>query len=182
MNNKLIKVPILKTEFDYVYYKDSVKTKPVFIKGERDTVFENSVEYIPSDDYQVLLDQFEQLKQDLLSRNIYQDSLQIDSLGWVKVTDTLQKNAIIGRDYVTNLKIPEKIKIVKVDPVRQLYFGGSVHANSTIRYSGPFSTLGVGLLYKDKKDRMFGANVQWNGTTTTFGLSYYTKISLKPNR
>lgn len=170
------------TKINYVYYKDSIKVKPIFVKGQRDTVLESSIQYIPSEDYQILLDQFQALKEDLLSRNIYKDSIQLDSLGWVKITDTLQKNSIIGRELITNIKIPEKMKIVQAPPVRQLYIGGSVHANSTIRYSGPFSALGVGLLYKDKKDRMFGANVQWNGVTTTFGMSYYTKISLKPNK
>jgi len=179
------------TNVNYVYFKDSGKTKPLFIRGRRDTVFENSIEYVPSEDYSTLVKQFQELKEILLSRNIYRDSLHLDSLGWVKITDTVQKNNIIGRQYVNNIKIPERVRnittIVQAPQRRQLYLGASVFANPTVKNAQFFrnntttyiTNVNGSLLYKDRKDRMFGGGVQWDGKDINYGLSTYIKLSFR---
>jgi len=166
------------TQIRYVYYKDTVKTKPVFIKGGRDTVFENTVEYIPSENYNDLVQQFTELKQILLSRNIYLDSIHLDSLGWVKIADTVQKNELIGRTIVKDIKIPIKeltiTKIIEAEKRRALYLGGSI-----FYVKNPMTNISGGFMYKDKHDRLFGAQVQWDGKNINYGASGYLKLSFR---
>lgn len=180
------------TQIHYVYYRDSSRTKPVWIKGSRDTIFENTVEYIPSENYNDLVNQFTELKQILLSRNIYLDSIHLDSLGWVKVTDTVQKNALIGRNIVKDIKIPTKeitiVKTIEAEKRRALYLGGSMFV--TPFYYAPHNVFGGdvrstitnvsgGFMFKDKHDRLFGAQVQWDGKDVNYGLSGYLKLSFR---
>ena len=181
------------TQIHYVYYKDSGISKPIFIKGGRDTIFENSTEYIPSEDYNELVKQFKELKEILLSRNIYMDSLHLDSLGWVKITDTLQKNSIVGRSYVKNIRIPDRTRTITntiyLPKRRQIYVGVGAFFNPKLNnntifgnniYSGMTSLTG-GFLYKSKTDQIIGANAQWDGKQINYGLSTYLKIRLKKN-
>jgi hypothetical protein len=179
-------------QLNYIYYKDTSKSKPIYVKGGRDRILETRVEYMPSGDYNELVKQFQSLKETLLSKNIYIDSLMLDSLGWVKITDTLQRNAILGRVFEKNIRIPIKTvtitNTVQAPPRRQVYVGGSVYAT-------PFSTssnnvfgrntqsiitnVSGEMLYKDKQDRIFGAGVQWNGKDVNYGVSSYIKLSFK---
>jgi hypothetical protein len=163
-----------------VYYKDTIKTKPVWIKGGRDTIFENTVEYIPSENYNDLVQQFTELKQTLLSRNIYLDSIHLDSLGWVKITDTVQKNMLIGRNIVKDIKIPIKeltiTKTIEAQKRRALYLGGSI-----FYVKNPMTNISGGFMYKDKHDRLFGAQAQWDGKNINYGISGYLKLSFKKN-
>jgi hypothetical protein len=162
------------TYVHYVYYKDTTRTKPTLVQRIRDTLFESYVEYYPAEGYSELLEQFQALKQDLLSRNIYKDSLYLDSLGWVKITDTVQKNTLIGREVVKNIKIPEKTTYVINDVVvneRELYAGPSLILLSPTSFG-----LGGGILYKDLKNRIYGGNVFWDGRRFTYGVSYYTLL------
>lgn len=183
------------TQIHYVYYRDSTKSKPVFLRGRRDTVFENSIEYLPSEDYGELANQFQELKEVLLSRNVFLDSLYLDSLGWVKITDTVQKNAILARKYTKNIKIPTKTvtvtNVVEAPKRRQLYIGGSVFATPFAKLDNNMfgdntqtviSNINGGLMYKDRKDRMFGAQVQWDGRNINYGVSSYIKLSLRNNK
>jgi hypothetical protein len=169
------------TQIHYVYYKDTSRTKPVWIKGGRDTIFENTVEYVPSENYSDLVEQFTELKQILLSRNIYLDSIHLDSLGWVKVTDTVQKNTLVGRNVVRDIKIPVRettiVKTVEAPKKRDFYLGGSMFV--TPSYTSPFANVSSGFMYKDKQDRLFGAQVQWDGKKVNYGLSGYLKLSFR---
>lgn len=161
-------------------YKDTTRSKPVFIKGERDTILESSVQYLPSEDYNELYYQFNSLKESLLSKNIYKDSLKIDSLGYIKVVDTIQRNQIIGRSYITDLKIPEKtitiVNTVFPKPKRQLYIGGGVESDNT----AVIRQINAGLMYKNKQDQLYGL---YGGLNTSggwsVGIQSYWKIKLK---
>jgi hypothetical protein len=163
-----------------VYYKDTTKSKPTLVQRVRDTLFESYVEYYPAEGYSELLEQFQTLKQDLLSRNIYSDSLYLDSLGWVKVTDTVQKNMLIGRNVVKDIKIPIKeltiVKTIEAEKRRALYLGGSI-----FYVKNPMTNISGGFMYKDKHDRLFGAQVQWDGKNINYGASGYLKLSFKKN-
>lgn len=161
-------------------YKDTTRSKPIFIKGERDTILESSVQYLPSEDYNELYYQFNSLKESLLSKNIYKDSLKIDSLGYIKVVDTIQRNQIIGRSYITDLKIPEKtitiVNTVFPKPKRQLYIGGGVESDNT----AVIRQINAGLMYKNKQDQLYGiyGGLNTNGGWSV-GVQSYWKIKLK---
>lgn len=162
------------THVHYIYYKDTTRSKPTLIQRVRDTLLESSVEYYPQEGYSELLEQFKNLKQDLLSRNIYKDSIYLDSLGWVKITDTVQKNTLIGREFIKNIKIPEKTTFVINDVVvnkREFYIGPSLRLLSPTSFG-----VGGGIIYKDLKNRMYGGNVSWDGRRLTYGVSYYKPI------
>ena len=51
-----------------------------------------SEKYIPDPNYDKLVLQYQELVKLHLSKNIQKDSVQIDSIGFVKVTDTVQNN------------------------------------------------------------------------------------------
>jgi hypothetical protein len=161
-------------------YKDTTKSKPVFIKGERDTVLESSVYYLPSDNYDSLYVQYTTLKEQFLSKNIYADSVQIDTFGYVKVVDTLQKNQMVGRSFIKDLKIPEKTititNTIYPEPKRQLYIGGGVLGNT----DNIVGQIQAGLLLKNKKDQIFGLSTGINANgSVQYGVSSYWKIKLK---
>jgi hypothetical protein len=161
-------------------YKDTTKSKPVFIKGERDTVLESSVYYLPSDNYDSLYVQYTTLKEQFLSKNIYADSVQIDTFGYIKVVDTLQKNQMVGRSFIKDLKIPEKTititNTIYPEPKRQLYIGGGILGNT----DNIVGQIQAGLLLKNKKDQIFGLSTGINANgSVQYGVSSYWKIKLK---
>ena len=102
--------------------------------------------------------------------------MKLDSLGTVVIRDTVWLNKLYGkREYTKNYKIPFVTKTItkKEDPKRQLYVGGNAFMNNTI-------LLTPGLIYKDKKDRVFQANVGigFDGSIN-YGIGTYWKIKLK---
>lgn len=168
------------THIYYNYIKDSGQSKPIFIKGERDTVLEKSVEYVPSEDYGELVEQFEKLKQELLSKSIYKDSIQIDTFGTVTIKDTIQQNKIIGRSFINNLKIPIKETIitntVTQKPKNQFYIGGSLSGNK----DNYIHAIDLGILFKNKKDQIIGVKGGLDVTGNwNVGVQSYWKIKLR---
>ncbi len=155
---------------------DTIYAKPLIFKSGRDTILERTIEYIPSEDYGELVAQFEKLKQDLFTKNEYVDSFKVDSFGTVKVIDTIQRNKVLGRSYVSNLKLPVITNTIThyPKPKKQVYVGGGVMGNPTTLVNGAE----LGVLYKDKKDRMFGAGVQkqFDNSPISYQLSTYFKI------
>jgi hypothetical protein len=168
------------TKISYIYLKDTGRSVPIYIKGGRDTVLENTIEYIPSQDYDSLYIQFQNLKQDLLSKNIYKDSISVDTIGYVKITDTLQLNKISGRGFTSHLKIPEKTititNTIYPKPTRQLYVGGGIYTSQ----SNVIDQIQMSLLLKNKKDQMFGISggMDLKGEWM-IGVESYWKIKLK---
>jgi hypothetical protein len=161
-------------------YKDTTRSKPVFVKGERDTLLEYNVYYLPSKDYDSLYIQYTNLKEAFLSKNIYRDSVQIDTFGYVKVIDTIQKNQSLGRSFIKDLKIPEKTititNTIYPEPKRQLYIGGGIFGNE----NNVVGQVQAGLLLKNKKDQIFGLSTGINANgQVQYGVSSYWKIKLK---
>ena len=171
--------PIIIRDTTWIVKAGETITKPIFIKGERDTFLERSTEYLPDANYEGLLIQFNDLKEELLSRNYFKDSLKIDSLGWVKVQDTVQKNMITGRKWEYNIKYPEVTTTI-IHPsklTRQLYIGGEIGGNQF----KPIDNFGAGLLYKDRRDRIFGVGINktLDNQPLTYNLKSYWKIKFK---
>lgn len=148
----------------YVIRDTILNTKPVFIEGGRDTILEKSVEYMPSEDYKVLLGQFEDLKQTLLSKSIYKDKIKFDS-SEIDITDTIQKNAVVGRKIDFNLKYPvitNTITVTKMAPPKnKFYLGGELGGNKT----NLINQAEAAFLFKNKSERIYklGAQLDFNG-------------------
>jgi hypothetical protein len=161
------------------FYRDTTHTKPFLIKGERDTVLESSIQYYPSDNYSELYEQFNALKQSLLSKNIYQDSLKLDTFGYIKLIDTIQRNLIIGRSFIKNLNIPTKIVIVTntIYPPfkRQLFIGGGIEGSN----NELIKQINAGFMYKNRRDQLYGiyGGLNTNGEWSV-GVNSYWKIKL----
>jgi hypothetical protein len=168
------------TSIKYVYVKDSGHSKPIYIKGGRDTILENTIEYVPSEEYSDLLEQFNDLKIALLSKNIYKDEIPIDTFGNIKITDTIQRNMVVGRGWTTDIKVPEKTITITNNiypkPKRQLYIGGGIFLSQ----NEPVRQINIGLLLKNKKDQIYSvsAGIDLKGTPE-FGIHSYWKIKIK---
>jgi hypothetical protein len=168
----------IKIERDTVWHETSktvVREIVPQVGGDEGYIPPNEDKYVASDSYDSLLTKFNTLVKELTSRKFYRDSLQLDSIGYIVIKDTVQFNSLQKRSYDYSYKIPhitEKITITKYAPAKsQLYIGGGFGANN----------LQVGLLYKTKKDLMLGAYVspplQQDGLQ--YGFQTYWKIKLK---
>lgn len=146
-----------------------IQTIPVKIISEK---------YLPDPNYEKLVLQYQELVQLHLAKNIQKDSVQIDSIGFVKVTDTVQNNIIQNRKWEYNLKYPI-IKETIIQPpkkVNQLYVGGGLQGNQY----GIINSINAGLLYKNKKDQIYGLSVGINTNgQIVYGISSYWKIKFK---
>lgn len=131
--------------------------------------------YIPAGSYDSLLVKFDKLVKDLTARKFYKDSLQLDSIGYIVVKDTVQFNSLQKRSYDYKYRIPhvtETVTITKyAPPTRQLFIGAGVGK----------SNAQAGILYKTRKDLLFGAYIAppLQNTPLQFGVQAYWKIKLK---
>ena len=146
-----------------------IQTIPVKIISEK---------YLPDPNYDKLVLQYQELVKLHLSKNVQKDSVKIDSIGFVKVTDTVQNNIVQNRKWEYNLKYPI-IKETIIEPpkkVNQLYIGGGLQGN---QYN-IINSLNGGLLYKNKKDQLYGLSIGVNTNgQLVYGLSSYWKIKFK---
>jgi hypothetical protein len=106
------------------------------------------------------------------------------SLGFGFLTDTISQNRIISRKIEWNFQLPTiyNTKIVKELPTRQLYYGiGAGFNKADFIGSAKF-----GVLYKDKKDKVFGLDLGIlntnNNVTPYIGGSMYWKLSFKKKK
>jgi hypothetical protein len=138
-------------------------------------------QYLPDTNYQALKKQFEQLRDLYLSRNIYKDSLKIDTIGTLYLTDTTHKNTLSRGSYSYNLRYPTITKIITIkDPPRtQLYYGGEL--SSPLGQTLGIQQAQVGILLKNKKDNILKLSSGYNFQTNSphISLGYYKKFSFK---
>ena len=146
-----------------------VQTIPVKIISEK---------YLPDPNYDKLVLQYQELVKLHLAKNIQKDSVQIDSIGFIKVTDTVQNNIVQNRKWEYNIKYPI-IKETVSQPskkVNQLYIGGGLQGN---QYN-IINSINGGILYKNKKDQLYGLSVGINTNgQAVYGVSSYWKIKFK---
>ena len=146
-----------------------VQTIPVKIISEK---------YLPDPNYDKLVLQYQELVKLHLAKNIQKDSVQIDSIGFVKVTDTVQNNIVQNRKWEYNIKYPI-IKETIIEPpkkINQLYIGGGLQGN---QYN-IINSINGGILYKNKKDQIYGLSVGINTNgQMLYGVSSYWKIKFK---
>jgi hypothetical protein len=161
---------IWKTTHDTVYKKVSViKKEYIKLQGEQ---------YTSGETIDTCKTRFENLLKEHLVRTVYSDTLKLDSLGTIVVRDTVWLNKLYGkRQYIKDYKIPFVTKTITkpTPPKRQLYFGGSIFGNTN-----SLQAITPGLLYKNKKDQVYQANIGLNfDGTITYGFGAYWKIKIK---
>ena len=153
---------------------DSLIIKKLIIKNTiHDTL---PPEYIADTNYPKLKAQYDALVIAYLVKNIYADTVKLDTLGYVAVADTVHKNELLGRSYKYNYKIPTITvtnTITKQAPPKgALFMGGGVTGNKI-----GLDVLHGGLLYKSKQDKLFGLNIGINGNSqVVYGFQSYWKI------
>jgi hypothetical protein len=136
--------------------------------------------YQADTNYPGLKKQYEELAKRYASRRVYRDSVKVGTHGYIEVIDTVGENKLGKRTTKDNFKIPivkETMTITKyAEPTRQLYVGGGVNSTSLTN----FRSVEAGLLYKTKKDQIFGAKVAVAvDGSVTYGVSSYWKVKLK---
>jgi len=166
--------PRIDTIVSYVHLHDTIIIKkPKLIKSEPDTLWKDSIIYIPDTTYPALLLQYKKLGNKYYTSNMYNTVFPIGSYGNVTITDIVKGNQLISTHLISNLNIPEKtVTIIKqAPPKRQVYLGLGVFGSKRALIDGVY----VGALYKDKKDRIFGYNIGYNNAIQ-IGLSSYWKF------
>lgn len=134
-------------------------------------------EYIADTNYPKLKAQYDALIIAHLAKNIYADTVKLDTLGYVTVADTVHKNELHGRSYKYNYKIPTVTvtnTITKQAPPKgALFVGGGISGSKEVG----LNLLKGGLLYKSKNDKIFGVHVGINGNSQlVYGVETYLKL------
>lgn len=147
-------------------------TKTIQIESH-DTIIN---QYLPDTNYAKLVVQYQEVVNTLLAKNIHSDSIRIDSNGYVKITDTVQRNLITGRSSQVNIRYPiiKETVTIPQKKVTQLYVGGVVQADPAINQAG------VGALLKTRNDFLFGGSLSVNTYgNLQYGVGAYWKLKLK---
>jgi hypothetical protein len=133
-------------------------------------------EYVPDTNYAKLVAQYQEVVNQLLAKNIMQDSVAIDSVGYVKITDTVQKNLIVGRSVQSKISYPIITETITLPAKKtnQLYVGGAILGSPA-----PNAIMGSALL-KTRNDFLFGGSLSVNTYgALQYGVSAYWKLKLK---
>lgn len=157
---------------DSIVYSKPKVIKTIEIRSK------DSLIYIPDTSYPKLVLQYQEVVNQLVAKNIHVDTVRIDSNGYVKIVDTVQKNLIIGRSTEVNIKYPVIKETVTIFPkkVTQLYIGGDVAGTQT----SLINQVRAGLVLKNKNDQVFSAHVGLNTNgQPVFGLGSYWKLKFK---
>lgn len=159
---------------------DSLIIKKVPVK---ETIYDIDTlppQYIADTNYPRLKAQYDELVKLFLSKNIYADTVKLDTLGYVAIADTVQENKLQNRGVHYNYKIPtitEKVTITKQAPKKnQLYIGAGVNTSKALMPQ----SVEAGLILKTKRDQIYGvkAGSDINGQIS-YGFQTYWKIGKK---
>lgn len=153
---------------DTTITKTVTRLKQIYLNLPGDSIF------VADTNYNTLKSQYESLSKTYSARNIYQDTILIDSLGKVVIRDTLQYNHLQRRSYKLSYKIPVITKTETIASRRQMYLGGGL--SMTTGFTD--LTAQVSVLYKTKKDHIFGVYTLLNGTSKPqVGVNTFWKIT-----
>lgn len=170
--------PVIVTTYDTIWktkHDTVVKTlKEVDIRY----ITPEGPQYTSGENIDTCKARFAYLLKEHSARRIYKDTIKLDSLGTITVIDTVWLNKLKDRTYINDYRIPLVTKTVTIikaqQPKRQLYIGGNLFGDKT-----SLQSFTPGLLYKDRKDRIFQANIGVNfDGTLIFGAGTYWKINL----
>lgn len=138
----------------------------VTIETKWDTVNVTQTEYVPKWRTRVVtehdtipqdIDTMSILK-DYYSKFHYVDTLTLDTLGYLVLNDTISKNSIMSRSFVSDISIPtttitKEIYLKK----REFYWGMGLNGDAS-----QLNYLGGEFMYKNKQRNMFGVGVGVN--------------------
>ena len=133
-------------------------------------------EYVPDTNYAKLVLQYQEVVNQLLAKNIQKDSVAIDSVGYVKIIDTVQKNLVIGRSVQTKISYPiiRETITLPAKKTNQLYIGGAILGDPA-----PNAIMASALL-KTRNEKLFGGSLSINTYgNMQYGIHSYWKIKLK---
>lgn len=174
--------PIVITKYDTIWKKthDTITKEVEVVKIKY--VKPEGPQYTPGENIDTCRARFNYLLKQHIARTTYKDTIFLDSLGTITVIDTVWLNKLKERTYIKNYKIPLVTKTITIikqpDPKRQLYIGGNLFGDKT-----QLQLLTPGILYKDRKDRIYQANVGINfDGTLTYGVGTYWKINLNKDK
>jgi hypothetical protein len=174
--SKIVEKPTIKRDTVWVQKDSVIYSRPLITKTILPTIIEKH--YIADTNKVKLTEQYNELVKLYLSKNIHNEKIKIDSLGYVDITDTVSKNLIQGRKISYDLKYPIVTNTVTLSPLRnnQLYYGGGIELNP----SQLINQFNAGLLLKTKSDHIYSV---YGGIKTDgqfqIGLQSYWKISFK---
>ena len=174
---------------DSVVGEDTVYTRTDTVYKEvHDTVVKRvnieNIRYIPFDepnytDIDTCNDKMSEMLKKYNRETTYRDTIVLDSLGTITLVDTVFQNSLKKRSIFKDYRIPLVTKtttIIKAQQQkRQLYIGGNLFGDRR-----NLQTITPGLLYKDRRDRVYQANVGigFDGSIS-YGIGMYYKIKLK---
>lgn len=147
-------------------------TKTILIESH-DTIINH---YIPDTNYARLAAQYREVVNELLAKNIHSDSIRIDTNGYVKIVDTVQKNLIVGRSIKSKITYPiiKETITLPAKKTTQLWVGGAILASPA-----PNAIMGSALL-KTRNEKMFGGSLSINTYgDLQYGIHSFWKIKLK---
>lgn len=156
----------------------SVVVKKMKITSHDTTYIPEDPIYMLDTSCDIVKERFQKLVKLHTTKNMYIDTILIDTFGKIYVYDTVQFNTLGNRGIVKNYTIPIITRTIKVpaEPKRQLYVGGGLLATKDLM----INAAELGLIYKTKKDQMYGVKAQLDFKgNLSYGLQSYWKISLK---
>lgn len=171
--------PIMVTKLDTIYRNSQAETLYIPIPDTIEVTKELPVEYLPDTNYAKLKDQYDALAKKYLARKDYKDTLKLDSIGYVTLSDTIEKNEIAGRQFSYSYKLPTIIKTIEITkqaaPKNQVYVGGTISSELPLQ----IKSFDANAFLKNKKDMLYGAKVgiDLNGHMN-YGVGVYFKIKL----
>jgi hypothetical protein len=168
--------PSVKRDTVWIVKDSTIITKPQLVKTIEVPIERWDVEYLPDTNYAKLLEQYVALSSKFLQMGIYQDTVKLDSFGYVAIKDTVNKNALSGRSVDYHIKVPKITETITIQEKKrnQVYIGGSIIGSPV-----PNGIMG-GIMVKTKKDKLFGGSVGVNSFgDLQYGIHSYWKIKLK---
>ena len=103
------------------------------------------------------IDTLEVLK-DYYAKNVFVDEIQLDSLGFVTITDTIWKNTLFNRQVSSDIIIPTTtVTQTKYINQREFYVGFGLNGTTS-----QFNYVGGSLLYRTRKKQAFGLGIGLN--------------------
>ena len=112
---------------------------------------------------------------DYYTKYVYSDSIRIDTNGYVFISDTVQRNKILGRYFMSHIieKTITNTMIVKPAPTWHLYAGFDVSLDR-IDY---VNRVGGNVLLQTKNNRMLGLGLGLTSKATPYiSFQYYFKL------
>lgn len=162
--------------------KDPVEPEIIVtIETKWDTVSVTQTEYVPKwrtrtevdiDTFTVPVDTMSILR-DFYAKYFYSDTLNLDTLGYLVLNDTISKNQVLSRSFDSKVTIPTTTITKEIYLNRREFYWGLGVAGRPDQ----LNYVGGELLYRTKKKQVFGLGVGFNqDLEPVFGGRMYFKI------